>query len=124
MLAGQLQHPRGYVERSHRCRARSQASRQPADAAADLEHRIGWLDVGSDRVEQQFEITLAVRPESRQIGVAVIQTVVDEEERVLVRPLVPEAPISGIGGRRLPSPVRVRAALADSVQDGFTTVAP
>src|SRR5581483_10460698 len=62
------------------------------DATADLEHGVGRLHARAERFEQPVEVALTLRPEPRQVGIAVVEPVVHEEERVLFGPLVPEAP--------------------------------
>src|SRR5205823_740638 len=91
VLAGKLDHPRRHVESAHAAGARRHGAGEAADPAADLHDVVAWAELRAHRAEQQLEVALAVGPEPLEVRPAVLEAAVDEEERVLARPLVPEA---------------------------------
>ena len=71
--------------------ARVAGARQPADAAADVDDDVARSDLGVDHVQHQGDDLLAALPERGLVGIVVADLVVDEEQRVLARLLVPVA---------------------------------
>ena len=88
--AGALEHRRRDVDPPDGGAALGQRPRDPADAAADVD-RFGVLDeLDSERLLDHRERLVATGPEALQVGRAVVEPVVDEEERVLVGAGVPK----------------------------------
>ena len=83
-------HLAGHVERDDAGGARGDRAGEPADPAPDLDHRVPFGQLGADRFEQLVDPPRPVRPERMLVGGVVVELVVDEEQRVLARPPVPE----------------------------------
>jgi hypothetical protein len=90
VLPRQLEHARGDVERAQGRGAAREHSRKPSDPAADLDHVVARADARPDRAEQGVELALALAPEALGVRAAVVERVVDEQHRVLIRGPVPD----------------------------------
>src|SRR4051794_9753772 len=66
-----------------------QRPRQPAHAAADVEHGLARADLHVRQAQHPVDDLLPALPERASVRIVVADLVVDEVERVLARPLVP-----------------------------------
>jgi hypothetical protein len=91
VVAGESEHLLGDVQRVDMCRTPGELACEPSDAAADLHDAVGRVDVDLEHLADGVHDLRALGPEPFLVGAAVLQVVVDEEERVLAGALVPEA---------------------------------
>ena len=91
VLAREVQHPFGDIERAYRTHLSRDGPGKPPHAAADLGHIIVWAQGRTDAVEKLRQIPLTLAPEEIQIRMAILEPVVDEIERILRGAAIPEA---------------------------------
>lgn len=89
-LAGGGEHARRDVDGSHEGGPLAQRPCDPAYPAADLDNLGAGVDADAKPREHGIQRLVATGPEALPVGLSVTLAIVDEEERVLGRPVIPE----------------------------------
>ena len=87
---GELEHPRGDVEGKDQLCAERKDTGEASHPTADVEDDVARIDLCPQRGQQPVEIPLALAPEALEVGMAVIEAIVDEIKRVLISPVIPK----------------------------------
>src|SRR3954453_12340156 len=84
------EHLFGDVNSDNTCRPRRKRTGHPSDSASDLKNPICRQDSVAGDLEQMVKVSFTLVPELLGGGTPVVDFVVDEEERILTGPCIPE----------------------------------